>query len=128
MQKIKRLALCLLLFTIAPVSWALGMGELTLSSKLGEKLSASIPILDSAGFNLEQVKATNAPLEVYQQMGVENSYVYQVFDLLIEEDQNGLKLLIQSKDPIREPYLNFIIQVKWPEGQLNKEYKVFIDP
>ena len=33
-----------------------------------------------------------------------------------------------SEFPIREPFLNFLIEVNWPKGRLLREYTVLLDP
>jgi pilus assembly protein FimV len=35
---------------------------------------------------------------------------------------------ITSRDAIREPFLNFLIEVNWPKGRLVREYTVLLDP
>lgn len=122
------LATALLLLLLTPTSWALGLGDISVDSKLGENFSASVAISDSSTLNTQQIIANNAPVEIYQQLKVDNSFIYQGFKLSIVEVDGSLRLDIKSREPIREPYLNFVIQLKWPEGQINKEFKVFIDP
>jgi len=119
-------ALSLLIITQA--SWALGLGEITVNSKLGEPFKASVTLSDDSNLSPEQIKAVNAPMEIYNQMQIDNSFIYQSFKLAITNNNGALSLDISTKDPIREPYLDFVIQVKWPGGQVNKEFKVFIDP
>ncbi|WP_368665568.1 FimV family protein, partial [Pseudomonas aeruginosa] len=33
-----------------------------------------------------------------------------------------------SSKPVQEPYLNFLVQVLWPNGRLLREYTVLLDP
>jgi pilus assembly protein FimV len=116
------------LIVSASSAWAVGLGEITVKSKLGQQFNASIPISDASALSAEQLKALNAPAEIYQKLQVDNSYVYQGFNLMIAEEKGTLVLNITTDDPVKEPYLDFVIQLKWPEGILNKEFKVLIDP
>jgi pilus assembly protein FimV len=127
-RSIYSLALALTLVLLSSSSWALGLGEITVTSKLGENFNASIPITDTAEFDVEQIKASNATADIYKQLNVDNSFIYQSFKLNLSNVDGKVLLNITTSDSIREPYLNFVIQMKWPAGQINKEFKVLIDP
>ncbi len=128
MRSIYSLAIALTLVLLSSSSWALGLGEITVTSKLGENLIASIPITDTAELNVDQIKASNASNDIYKLLNVDNSFIYQNFKLELSSVDGKSVLNITTTDSIREPYLNFVIQMKWPSGQINKEFKVFIDP
>ena len=128
MRRIYSLALALSLVLLSSSSWALGFGDITVASKLGDNFTASIPITDTADLEIEQIKVSNATTEIYKLLNVENSFIYQSFKLNVSNVDGKLVLNITTTDSIREPYLNFVIQMKWPSGQINKEFKVFIDP
>jgi pilus assembly protein FimV len=43
--------------------------------------------------------------------------------------QNGKPvILVSSSQPVKEPFINFLLEVSWPKGQLLKEYTVLLDP
>ena len=67
MRSIYSLPLALTLVLLSSSSWALGLGEITVTSKLGENFNASIPITDTAEFDAEQIKASNATADIYKQ-------------------------------------------------------------
>jgi Tfp pilus assembly protein FimV len=71
-QSIYSLALALSLVLLSSSSWALGLGEITATSKLGENFNASIPITDTADLNIEQIKASNATSDIYKLLNVDN--------------------------------------------------------
>jgi pilus assembly protein FimV len=127
-RSIYSLALAFSLVLLSASSWALGLGEITVTSKLGENFNASIPITNTAELDVEQIKASNATADIYTQLKVDNSFIYQSFKLNISSVDGKPVLNITTSDSIREPYLNFVIQMKWPAGQINKEFKVLIDP
>src|SRR5699024_1357713 len=35
---------------------------------------------------------------------------------------------VSSKQPVKEPYLNFLVEVIWPNGRLLREYTLLLDP
>jgi pilus assembly protein FimV len=127
-RKIYTLALALSLMLLSPSGWALGLGDIKVTSKLGETFNATIQITDSSDMDMEQIKTSNASNDIYQLLNVDNSFIYQSFKLNISNVNGEMLLTITTSDSIKEPYLNFVINTKWPSGQINKEFKVLIDP
>ncbi len=108
---------------------ALGLGELSLDSFLNEPLKASVDLLDTAGLNEEQVKIRLATKEDFERLGVDRAYFLTgiSFEVVIDGKGQG-KILISSDDPVLEPYLDFILEARWPAGRLLREYTVLVDP
>lgn len=128
MRSIYTTAIAFSLLLLSSSSWALGLGEITVTSKLGERFNATIEVTDTGGLDAEQIKVSNATNDIYQLLNVDNSFIYQNFKLNLSNLEGKMVLNISTSESIREPYLNFVIQLKWPSGQVNKEFKVFIDP
>ena len=128
MRSIYSMAMAFSLVLLSSSSWALGLGEITVTSKLGERFNATVEITDTDGLDAEQIKASNATDDIYTLLNVDNSFIYQGFKLDFSTLDDKVVLNISTSDSIREPYLNFVIQLRWPSGQVNKEFKVFIDP
>lgn len=105
--------------------YAVGVSDITLHSKLGEPLEASIQITDSQDLDKEQLIVRIPSQQAFKQLGVERKY--EVLSMKFQVQDNH-RVTITTHDPIKEPYLHFIIEVLWPEGQLYREYKVFLDP
>ena len=36
-------------------------------------------------------------------------------------------ITVSTDDPVLEPYLSFLLELKWPEGRVLREYTVFLD-
>ncbi len=108
---------------------ALGLGELSLDSFLNEPLKARVDLLDAAGLNEDQVKIRLATKEDFQRLGVDRAYFLTgiSFEVVIDGKGQG-KILITSEDPVLEPYLDFIVEARWPAGRLLREYTVLVDP
>lgn len=104
---------------------ALEVGDIQLHSKLGHPLRATIQLKHNSVITDQDIIIKKAPKEVYQQMGVDwaNQFLNLKFDL-----QNNGQLFLTTREPIKEPYLNFILQFRWPEGEINREFNVLIDP
>jgi pilus assembly protein FimV len=109
----------------ASQSFALEVGDLKLYSKLGRPLSAQIQLSNNQQLNAQQLIVKQAPLSTYKKMGIDASALPR--DLIINVDNSGL-VSIKTRNPINEPYLHFILVFQWPNGEINREYKLLIDP
>jgi pilus assembly protein FimV len=117
---------CLLIgmFLSCPL-FALGVSDIELLSKLGEPLSARIQLNNAEDLGEAELIIRLAPDAIYKQLGVERGSPFYGLMFEIQKDKT---VLITTREPIREPYLNFVLEFRWPEGELYKEYKVLIDP
>ena len=107
---------------------ALGLGEITLHSALNQPLEAEIELLAVGDLGVEDLRVALAPAEVFSRSGVERFYFLN--DLRFTPLLRGSRSVIRvvSSRPVREPYLNFIVEVARPGGQLLREYTVLLDP
>ncbi|SDJ61079.1 FimV/HubP family polar landmark protein [Microbulbifer yueqingensis] len=106
---------------------ALGLGEIKLNSTLNEPLEAQISLLQSRGLGEGEIKVRLASPEDFERAGVDRSYL--LTDLQFEVDYSGAQPVIRvsSKKAIREPFLNFLVETRWPSGRLLREYTLLMD-
>ena len=110
-------------------SWALGLGEMEVDSALNERFSASAELLDARGLQPTEVLVSMASREDFDRVGVER--FFYLTDLQFNVDLNhpqGPRVTVSSSQPVSEPYLNFIVEVQWPNGRMLKEFTVLLDP
>ena len=113
----------------ASSSFALGLGELKLESFLNEPLKAEVNLLNTGGLHADEIRIRLATREDFERMGVERAYFLTSIQLDVAADAQGRGTIsISSDDPVLEPYLDFIIEARWPSGRLLREYTVLVDP
>lgn len=107
---------------------ALGLGEITLHSALSQPLDAEIELFDVGDLSDADMRVRLAPADVFSRSGVERLYFFS--DLRFTPILRGGKSVIRvvSTQAVREPYLNFIVEVARPGGKLYREYTVLLDP
>ncbi|HPQ96159.1 MAG TPA: hypothetical protein PLN94_11290, partial [Thiolinea sp.] len=106
------------------VSNALSLGDIESNSNLNQPLRAKIQLLSASPQEANQLQVRIAPQSVFNRVGIERPrYLDNLrFTSLVE---NGKPvILITSDTPITEPFVNFLVEVSWPQGQLLKEYTV----
>jgi FimV-like protein len=107
---------------------ALGLGDITLHSALNQPLDADIDLVETGGLNEEDVIAKLATPEAFTRAGVER--VFFLNDLRftpIIHGNHGVIHVVSSK-PVTEPFLNFLVQLSRPNGDLLHEYTLLLDP
>jgi pilus assembly protein FimV len=108
---------------------ALGLGDIQLDSKLNEPLRAHIPLLSVGNLSKEQILARLAKADEFQKAGLEY-YTYmnwiRLKPVLKEDGQAYLELT--TREPIKEPVVDLLIEVNWPNGRLQREYALLLDP
>jgi len=123
------LMLVLTLGLVPFVAQALGLGDIKLNSALNQKFDAEIELLSLAKGEIHGVKVTMASDEAFKRSGVDRTFLLTTLVFKTEQKADGTSVVrVTSKNPIREPFLNFLIEVNWPKGRLIREYTVLLDP
>ena len=108
---------------------ALGLGEVTLQSELNQPLVAEIELLESRDLDANEVIPTLASPEAFNKAGVDRQFFLTDLTFTPLLKANGKSVIrVTSKKPMREPYLNFLVDVLWPSGRLQREYTLLLDP
>lgn len=110
------------------IAAALGMGDITLHSALNQPLNADIELVETAGLSADEIIARLAPAEDFAKAGVERVFFYNDlrFTPIIHGNRGVIRVV--STKPVTEPYLNFLVQLVRPNGNLLREYTVLLDP
>lgn len=122
------LALGLASLLVSSLTNALGLGEVTLNSTLNQPLNAEIKLLDTRDLTAEQIVVSLASPADFERNGVDRLFFYTEFQFQIDlQSPRGPIVRITSRNPVREPYLNFLIEARWTAGRLLREYTLLMD-
>lgn len=128
---LRKLTLTVGLFGTLFSTWAfsLGLGEITLKSKLNQPLDAEIKLLQVRNLDAEDILVELAPAADFQRFGIERLFFLQNLKFDVQLDHpNGPVVRIRSDEPVREPYLVFLVQAQSPSsGRLLREYTLLLD-
>lgn len=130
-MKVRKLAVALALAggLGSSVAQALGLGEIELQSYLNEPLDAEITLPQSRGVNPSDVFVNIAPESAYERVGLSrNQFLSKLRFQVVTQNDGSLAVNVSSREPLREPYLNFLLELTWPSGRLMREYAVLVDP
>ena len=117
---------------LLPVTaWALGIGGIEVSSGLNQPFSAKIPIVGAKQGELADVNAKLAEKDVFERAGLVRPYNLTAlkFAVVPSGDGDGSGYIhITSRQGMREPALEFIIEVRWRNASLRRKYSVLLEP
>ncbi len=110
------------------VAAALGLGEISLHSALGQPFNADVELIEAGGMSPEEIVVGLAPPEAFAKAGVER--VFFLNDLRFTPVIRGNRSVIhiESHKAVTEPYLNFLVRLVRPNGDQLHEYTVLLDP
>lgn len=107
---------------------ALGMGDIELESALNQPLDARIKLLKASELENWEMKPNLASSEEFEKSGVEHVFFLNNLQFEIERAGEEVYIHVTSNQPVVEPFLNFLVQVDWPNGRLLREYTLLLDP
>ena len=123
-----------LLFTVALIATplaaqALGLGRLTVHSGLDEPFNGQIDLISPTAQEIKTLKAALASRADFDIAGVErNALLFEITYAVRQHPSGQYYLKLATHNPVREPFLHFLIQVDWSGGHLIREYSALLDP
>src|SRR3954469_3265936 len=111
------------------VASAAGLGKLTVNSSLGQVLNAEIDLVSLQPGELEAITARVASPEAFRDARIEAAPAVRLLRFSTEKRPNGgAYLKVTSVAPITEPFVDVLIEVTWPQGRVQREYPILLDP
>ncbi|NIA01331.1 MAG: hypothetical protein GWP13_00945 [Planctomycetia bacterium] len=108
---------------------ALGLGEIDLKSSLNQPLNAEIELLSATASELEEAKVTIGSAEAFAKAGIDRPVYLSKLRFKVKTNADGKPVvLITSREVVREPFLDFLVELSWSKGRLLREYTVLVDP
>ena len=117
----------LLLSVAASHTLGLSLGPAIVESSVNQPLSLRIEILELDEIRTDDVSIQMASTEDFIRLGVGPLEVLSSVSFLTQETSDGVYVLLTSSEVIREPYLSFVLETRWPSGRLLSEYRVSLD-
>ncbi|GAC1039355.1 motility hub landmark protein FimV [Pseudomonas sp. No.117] len=107
---------------------ALSLGEIHLNSALNQPFDATIDLSDLRDLGTAELRPNLASAEEFGKAGVDRAFFLNDLKFTPEVRNGRTVIRVTSARPVREPYLNFLLEVNWPSGRILREYTVLLDP
>jgi FimV-like protein len=108
---------------------ALGLGEIHVDSALNEPLAAEIDIVGATAEELEGLKASVANRETFLKFGADRPQFLSSATFKVAHDVHGRPVLaIRSTEAFTEPLVNMVVDLRWHNGEVIRQYSLLLDP
>ena len=120
------LALCNVFFSQV---WAIGLGDIKVHSALNQPFLAEIPLLNIEQVPRSAIQVAVADPKAFERVGlVRGPVLSQLRFKIVLNAEGKAHVLITSKARITDPYLQFLLDVTWPQGEFYRTYTILLDP
>lgn len=109
-------------------AFGLGLGDIEMQSALNQPMDAEIPLTSVRPGELDGMIVQLASAEAFARAGIERSAVLTDLSFTVDQSSGTPVIKIVSARPVVEPFLNFLLEVDWPQGRMVREYTVLLDP
>lgn len=129
MKRSLHLPLAIALALGATNALALGLGPVHVNSRLNEPLNAEIPVIQGTAGEAEGLLANLAGAEDFERVGLNRSRLTVPLEFAVTKNARGeVFIKITSKEPVRDSFLDVLVEANWPKGRLLREYAILLDP
>lgn len=110
--------------------FALGLGEIEVSSFLNQPLKAEITVVSARAGEIDNLLVSLASRDAFLKAGLERPSDLSKLRFKVEKSEDGTtaRILVSTKSPVKEPFLNFLVEADWARGRLLREFTVLLDP
>ena len=119
--------LTLLLASVATQVYALGLGTISVDSALNQPLRVRIEVLQLGNTRLDELVIRMATPDDFQGFDIERVGFLSSITFSLESSAAGNYVLLTSLQIVREPYLSFVLETRWPNGRLLSQHTVLLD-
>ncbi|MGR8918825.1 MAG: type IV pilus assembly protein FimV, partial [Gammaproteobacteria bacterium] len=104
-------------FIASPLVLALGLGPLQSSSYLNEPFEGRIELLGATARDFDALNVGLADIAQFERAGITlNPLLYQLKFDVESGGADGDYIRITTREPVREPFLTFLIELNWANG------------
>ena len=128
LSQLSTLVVILVSLFASSYSLSLGLGEVTLKSSYNEPLVAELKIIQSEGLSQSEILVALASREDFSRVGIDRVFfLTNLTFTVIFDDPSNAYVSVTTREPVQEPYLNFLVKIQWPSGRLLREYTLLLD-
>lgn len=109
--------------------FAVGLGDYKLNSGHNQPLKAEIKLLSVEDLSEHELTVALASSTEFDKVGVERLFFLNDIRFKTVKKENGDMIVeLTTRDTIKEPFLNFLLELTWPNGRIIREYTFLLDP
>lgn len=126
---IKRVLLPACLLAMPGMVWALSFGEISSHSYINQRLDAEVKLHTLNPSEVIDARVSLASKEAHDRAGIEMKYILHKLRFNIVTKGNGeFVVKIFTKKPVKEPVIEFVLELDWSTGRIQKPFSLHLDP
>jgi pilus assembly protein FimV len=108
---------------------AVTLGQEAVLSQLGDPIEVEIDVLQWEDIDIGRVQISLASPSEYENFKLSWSSVLEQlnFNLVGPNTRGEVKVLVSTREPVAEPYVELLLVMRWPGGSLLREYVLLFD-
>lgn len=129
-KRLSQFGLLSVLCLVVACANALGLGEIKVTSNLGERLKAQVELLDLNGEDLQDIKIRLATMQDYKKNDLFYPSGLKFYFKVVNDAGVNPLLRITSDVPVEDPFLNLLVEVTSASnaGKVYKGFTLLLDP
>ena len=127
-SKLRLFCLAMLALLASNPLQALGLGTIHVESIFGEPFVGSVEIFNAEGYDENSIVVRLASQEVHKELGINQAPYVDGLEIELQFNERGAaEVLVRGQGPVREPYIEFVLDMRWPEGRIVRDYTVLLN-
>lgn len=108
-------------------AYSIGLGTIRVDSLFGQPFVGSVEVFNPEGYDSQSILVSLASRETHEELGINRALYLDNLSLDLAFRASGTaEILISGKQPLGDPYLEFAIEMRWPEGRIVRDYTVLV--
>ena len=125
----KRLVLMACLIALPGTGWALSMGDITSKSYLNQRLDAEVKLHSLNPSEVIDARVTLASKSAHDRAGIQMQHILQKLRFkVVSRGKDDFVVMVTTKAPVKEPVIEFVLEVDWSTGRVQKPFSLHLDP
>jgi pilus assembly protein FimV len=110
------------------VMLAAALGEISVQSAIGQRLSAEIEIVGLSKNDADTIALRLAPLEAYKEAGLDYSAVLRSMRFNIEKKAERYVVRLSSEEVVNDPFITILFEIDTDGNRNIRQYALLLDP
>ena len=110
------------------VMLAAALGEISVQSAIGQRLSAEIEIVGLSKNDADTIALRLAPPEAYKQAGLDYSAVLRSMRFNIEKKAERYVVRLSSEEVVNDPFITILFEIDIDGNRNIRQYALLLDP
>lgn len=123
-----KLALLLIAVLYNNYSFAIGLGDIKVYSYLNEPLNAEIILTGVEELDTNNIIAELASSNDFMRTGIPRPVFLTKLKFETIRTSEATVIYISTTQAVKHPFLDFLVQLVWPDGKIIKSYTILLDP